>query len=93
LSMVCFRERIVFQICVLTLLLQIHDKHNGNNMPQPTSPSTPATSSRLPCRGCLPDCSNYATCNGTPWRAEAVAPRIANSTKGFTGDQSARQLR
>jgi len=25
---------------------------------------------RLPCRGCLPDCKNYDSCNGTPWRAE-----------------------
>jgi len=28
---------------------------------------------RLPCRGCLPDCKNYDSCNGTPWRAEPGA--------------------
>lgn len=26
---------------------------------------------RLPCRGCLADCSNYPTCDGRPWRADA----------------------
>lgn len=25
---------------------------------------------RLPCRGCMSDCPNYATCDGTPWRAD-----------------------
>ncbi|CAN0584001.1 unnamed protein product [Ectocarpus sp. 12 AP-2014] len=25
-------------------------------------------SHRLPCRGCLPDCPNYASCDGKPWR-------------------------
>ena len=23
--------------------------------------------SRLPCRGCTKDCTNYATCGGKPW--------------------------
>lgn len=23
---------------------------------------------RLPCRGCLEDCANYAICEGKPWR-------------------------
>ena len=26
---------------------------------------------RLPCRGCQPGCSSYATCDGKPWRLEA----------------------
>lgn len=25
---------------------------------------------RLPCRGCTPDCKNYAVCEGTPWRID-----------------------
>jgi hypothetical protein len=24
--------------------------------------------SRLPCRGCLPDCKDLAVCDGRPWR-------------------------
>jgi hypothetical protein len=23
---------------------------------------------RLPCRGCMKTCANYATCGGRPWR-------------------------
>lgn len=26
--------------------------------------------SRLPCRGCTRNCSNYATCEGKPWRLQ-----------------------
>jgi hypothetical protein len=37
----------------------------------PTTPEYP----RLPCRGCLADCPNYASCNGTPWRAMAAAAK------------------
>lgn len=25
---------------------------------------------RLPCRGCTPDCRNYAVCEGVPWRID-----------------------
>ena len=28
----------------------------------------PSEAQRLPCRGCLPDCSNRNRCNGKPWR-------------------------
>lgn len=27
------------------------------------------TEVRMPCRGCLPDCAEYATCEGRPWRS------------------------
>ncbi|WP_231871681.1 hypothetical protein, partial [Oleiphilus sp. HI0079] len=29
---------------------------------------------RLPCRGCTSDCSNYATCDGKPWRMTPSTP-------------------
>ena len=29
-----------------------------------------AAATRLPCRGCQPGCSNYAICDGKPWRLE-----------------------
>ena len=33
---------------------------------------TPAALSvRIPCRGCLPQCTNYATCQGRPWRQQS----------------------
>jgi hypothetical protein len=28
---------------------------------------------RLPCRGCQSSCTNFATCNGTPWRHQRRA--------------------
>jgi hypothetical protein len=34
-----------------------------------TTRNTPETQHpRLPCRGCTPDCRNYAVCEGAPWR-------------------------
>ena len=38
--------------------------HHPDALEQPTQ--------RLPCRGCLADCSNYPTCEGRPWRADAT---------------------
>jgi hypothetical protein len=33
---------------------------------------------RLPCRGCQPGCSSYATCDGKPWRLEAQLKPVAH---------------
>ena len=33
---------------------------------------------RLPCRGCLPDCPNYANCEGTPWRIDKIPKPTLN---------------
>ena len=41
-----------------------HD-HHPDAIEQPSN-------NRLPCRGCLADCSNYPTCDGRPWRADAT---------------------
>ncbi|WP_210426309.1 hypothetical protein [Marinobacter confluentis] len=38
-----------------------------------TNNTRPQAAPRLPCRGCLPDCPNYATCDGKPWRADKAA--------------------
>jgi hypothetical protein len=35
------------------------------------SQSTPATHT-MPCRGCLPNCPNRATCEGKPWRQDTA---------------------
>ncbi|EGG93460.1 hypothetical protein IMCC1989_1184 [gamma proteobacterium IMCC1989] len=35
------------------------------------STSTSTEHPRPPCRGCLPDCPNYAHCDGKPWRVSA----------------------
>lgn len=29
---------------------------------------------RLPCRGCMTHCKNYALCEGKPWRQQPTAP-------------------
>jgi hypothetical protein len=47
-------------------------------MVQPKPNATPETAKRLPCRGCLPDCSNYATCDGKPWRADKASKATAS---------------
>lgn len=36
--------------------------------PKTTENTAPA---RLPCRGCQPGCSSYASCDGKPWRLDA----------------------
>lgn len=44
-------------------------KHSSESVEVTPSPN------RLPCRGCLADCSNYPTCDGRPWRiATPAAP-------------------
>jgi hypothetical protein len=47
-------------------------------MVQHTPASNPETAKRLPCRGCLPDCVNYDTCDGKPWRADKASKAPAN---------------
>jgi hypothetical protein len=39
------------------------------------------TSARLPCRGCLSNCINYAVCDGRPWR---LGLENENSNKNIT---------
>lgn len=46
------------------------------------SASAPAID-RLPCRGCMPDCSNYASCEGRPWRLN-----LAGATVQMTDDRN-----
>ncbi|HEY0894767.1 MULTISPECIES: hypothetical protein [Cellvibrio] len=46
-----------------------------SNKPVPTESESPA---RLPCRGCQPGCSSYATCDGKPWRLEAQPKPVAH---------------
>jgi hypothetical protein len=32
-----------------------------------------ANFSRLPCRGCLADCTLYAVCEGRPWKVQGAS--------------------
>jgi hypothetical protein len=32
-----------------------------------------ATYPRLPCRGCLVDCTLYSVCEGRPWKLQGVS--------------------
>ena len=43
------------------------ENHRADNAGKPAAKQHP----RLPCRGCLPDCRNYAICEGARWR---IAP-------------------
>ncbi len=49
-----------------------HQAHAHESQASAQSASSSSTenpqSARLPCRGCMPTCSNYATCDGKPWR-------------------------
>jgi len=45
-------------------------------MSQHTSATNPDHAPRLPCRGCMPDCPNYATCDGKPWRADKAPAAV-----------------
>ena len=65
----CFRidlnqqERRITVTYLADLIMQITEQQgarrtisHSTNMP------------RLPCRGCMPDCNRYTTCDGRPWR-------------------------
>jgi len=41
-------------------------------MAVPEHPIEPTPPVRLPCRGYTADCSNYATCEGRPWREQTA---------------------
>jgi len=42
------------------------------NMNVPTQPTPAPSTKKLPCRGCTVKCSYYATCDGKPWRKQAL---------------------
>lgn len=39
-------------------------------MPQKPDAKEKNPPARLPCRGCQPGCSSYASCDGKPWRLD-----------------------
>lgn len=57
-----------------------HQAHAQESQASAQSASSHASNTqlppRLPCRGCLPTCSNYATCDGKPWRELGQAHSI-----------------
>jgi hypothetical protein len=61
-----------------TILMGTSPSNTALENTTPVNTDLPATSTsslgesekhpRLPCRGCMADCPNYATCDGMPWR-------------------------
>lgn len=53
----------------------------ADNENQRERQSHQATAVRLPCRGCLPGCADFATCEGRPWRAPGEGTDEARSLR------------